>query len=64
MLGIPKLPDIKGYTGGVFVISSGTDKNTVMVVCEASNSGVGDLPAPKLINNEPTCSEGTVSLKK
>ena len=60
--GLSKIPEVKGYTGGVFVVQYGTEKNLAMVVCEAANPGIGDLPAPKLINNEPTCSEGTVSL--
>jgi hypothetical protein len=62
LLGLSKLPEVKGYTGGVFVISSGSEQSTNMIICEAANPGVGDLPAPKLVNNEPTCSEGTVSL--
>ena len=65
LLGTSKLAELKGYSGAVFVVQSGaSDRTTVAVLCEATNPGVGDLAAPKLINNTPTCSEGTVGLQK
>ena len=53
---------MQGYTGGVFILPTATDRITVVVTCEAAKPEIGDLPAPKLVNNEPTCPEGTVNL--
>jgi hypothetical protein len=64
LIGRAKSAELRSYTGGVFVISVGNEKTTVTVLCEATKPGMGDLPAPQLVNNQPTCSEGTVSLSR
>jgi type IV pilus assembly protein PilA len=61
---LSKSSEIKGYTGGVFIIQAGSDQTTVMLVCEADNPGKGSLSTPQLVNGELTCSEGTVRLGK
>jgi type II secretory pathway pseudopilin PulG len=61
---LSKSSEIKGYTGGVFIIQAGSDRTTVMLVCEADNPGEGNLSTPQLVNGELTCSEGTVRLGK
>jgi hypothetical protein len=63
-LGSPKLPELKGYIGGVFLITSSTgERVTAIIICEESQSGTEVLPAPTLINNVPTCSADTVEVK-
>ena len=63
-LGSPKLPELKGYIGGVFLIMSSTgERVTAIIICEESQSGTEVLPAPTLINNVPTCSADTVEVK-
>ena len=62
LLGTSKSAELRGYTGGIFILPTEKDRLTIVVICEAAKPGIGDLPAPKLVNNEPTCSEGTVNL--
>ncbi len=64
LIGRAKSADLKSYTGGVFIKSLGNEKTTVDILCEAAKPGMGDLPAPQFVNNQLTCSEGTVRLSR
>ncbi len=58
---------LKSYTGGVFTIKADQvtgESLTVAIACESVTPSKDIPPAPKLVDNQPQCPTGFVSLAK